>query len=535
VTDNYFDKSDYAFYGPDGALTSYSDTASDFVKRCFEGVEDILEKAETGRSYAIFTDGVHGNALRYEPTFGIGMKTVVAVNQERDERRKDLSEKLENGLKELYASDKYAQYLKTMSQFPRYSSRNTMLIHMQCPGASRIAGAAKWKRDFKRHPKKGEKALYIYAPVKNDKEPETKMFEKIDPQTGAPMLDKDGKVIMEELTKLDTSGMSYRLVPVFDVSQTDGKPLPEIVNPLNGDVERYDALLDALRAVSPLPIEFEPMPEAQDGYCEFGKKIGIREGMSQRQTVAAIVHEIAHARLHDKDNIPEGEKAKSRAVKELEAESVAFAICEKYGVNSGDNSFGYLAEYAGHDPEMKQLKASLDTIQKEVGSLSHELDGHYAVALKKRGLDAEQAPEQPQKQPAGIKITSDTRKINHWVKGSGGDNITFVAKVFDDGSEYGIDNGRVSKLEIRKDNEIIISYERGWDNEPTNAEHKKIYQAVMKKLNGLDKVHTQEKAPEQTAAKSISQEHKNFQRLAELFPQIAKANLIISAWKAAGA
>ena len=305
------------------------------------------------------------------------------------ERRKDLAEKLESGLKELYASDKYADYLKTMSKFPHYSSRNVMLIRMQLPGATRVASATKWKRDFKRYPKKGEKAIYIYAPTKRDKEPETKLFEKIDPETGVPMLDKNGKIIMEEMTALDTSGMRYRPVPTFDVSQTDGKPLPEIVSPLNGDVERYEALLDALKAVSALPIEFEKMPESQDGYCRFGEKIGIREGMSQRQTVAAIVHEIAHSRMHGKENIPEGEAQKSRAVRELEAESCAFSICEKYGVNSGANSFGYLASWAGHDPEMKQLKASLDVIQKEVGSLSRELDTHYAQALKKRGLEAE--------------------------------------------------------------------------------------------------------------------------------------------------
>jgi len=309
------------------------------------------------------------------------------------ERRKDLADKLENGLKELYASDKYADYLKTMSRFHRYSSRNTLLIHMQMPGASRVAGASKWKSDFKRHPKKGEKALYIYAPVKNGKD-EKKLMEKIDPQTGAPMLDKDGKIIMEEMTALGPE-MRFRPAPVFDVSQTAGKPLPEIVSPLNGDVERYESLLDALRAVSPLPIGFEEMPEAQDGYCQFGEKIGIRKGMSERQTVAAIVHEITHARLHDKEKIPEGQSKKSRAVRELEAESVAFAICEKYGIDSGANSFGYLAEWAGHDPEMKQLKASLDTIQKEVSNLSRELDGHYAVALKKRGIEAEQ-PQQEQ-------------------------------------------------------------------------------------------------------------------------------------------
>ena len=170
--------------------------------------------------------------------------------------------------------------------------------------------------------------LRIFAPIKTKVKEE---FDKIDPDTKAPMLDANGKVITEEL---ESESLRFKLVPVFDVSQTYGDPLPEIVENLTDDVAQYEALLDTLKAVSPLPIEFERLAENNDGYCEYGIKIGIREGMSEAQTVAAVVHEITHAKLHDKDKTPETADSKSKRVKEVEAESISYVVCQHYGIET---------------------------------------------------------------------------------------------------------------------------------------------------------------------------------------------------------
>ena len=333
--------------------------------------------------------------------------------QETDQRTKELTEKLENGVKELFSSDKYKDYLKSMSHFHNYSSRNIMLIHTQMPGATKVASFKLWKEQFNRSPKKGETSLRIWAPI-GKKEPETKLFEKIDPETKKPMLDKDGNTIMEELTSLSSLNMRFKLVPVFDVSQTVGEPLPQLAEDLTGNVEHYAAFLDTLKAVSPLPIEFEALNPEQDGYCRFGEKIGIREGMSEIQTVSAIIHEITHARLHDKDitaehTQPTAENAvaneqskpakKSKEVKEIEAESVSYVVCQKYDIETGDNSFGYLASWSSHD--MADFKASLDTIRKEANNLITAIDGRFAAICKERGIDltAQEQSVQTQSKP----------------------------------------------------------------------------------------------------------------------------------------
>ena len=202
-----------------------------------------------------------------------------AAAERQKARTKELTDKLEAGMKELYNSDKYKDYLKSMSNFYQYSSKNIMLIHQQMPNATKIASYKLWDEKFNRHVKKNETGLYIYAPI-TVKEPETKMMEKLDPETGAPLLDETGKVIMEEMTALPNIPR-FKLVPVFDVSQTYGDPLPELVENISGDVAQYTAFIDALKAVSPLPIEFEPLPENEDGYCEYGVKIGIQDNMSQ--------------------------------------------------------------------------------------------------------------------------------------------------------------------------------------------------------------------------------------------------------------
>lgn len=332
------------------------------------------------------------------------------------ERTKELTDRLEAGIQDLLQSDKYMEYLKSMSQFHRYSTRNTLLIHMQNPNATRVASYKLWDEQFNRHVKKGEKSIRIFAPISPP--PEKKMMEKLDPATGAPVLDSDGKPVMEEMTAL--SRPRFKLVPVFDVSQTYGDPLPELVENLTGDVEQYGAFLDTLREVSPLPVEFEPLPENNDGYCRYGEKIGIREGMSEVQTVSAVVHEITHARLHDTEKMteqPENTEEKSKRMREVEAESVSYVVCQHFGIETSPNSFGYLAEWGSED--MSEFKASLDVIRKESNALITAIDERFKAICKERGIvlsakKPEQAtPEAPTAEPpAEPSFTTETHTEN---------------------------------------------------------------------------------------------------------------------------
>ena len=319
-----------------------------------------------------------------------------AATERQNARTKELTDRLEAGMKELYDSDKYKDYLKTMAQFHYYSSRNIMLIRLQKPDATRVASYNLWKEKFNRQVRKGEAGLYIYAPI-GDKKPETKLMEKLDPETGAPLLDENGKVIMEEMTAL-ARGPRFKLVPVFDIKQTQGDPLPELVENLTGNVAHYDAFIDALKSVSPLSIEFEPLHPDEDGYVRFGEKIGIREGMSEAQTVSAVIHEITHSRLHDKNADADNSEPKSKRVKEVEAESIAFVVAAHYGIETSPNSFGYLAEYGSRD--MSELRASIDTIRKEANSLITAIDVHFGAICKERGIDlAANGPEQTESRP----------------------------------------------------------------------------------------------------------------------------------------
>jgi uncharacterized protein YqiB (DUF1249 family) len=319
------------------------------------------------------------------------------TKQSNFERTKELTDRLEAGMKDLFQSDKYKDFLKTMSHFHHYTRRNIMLINMQCPGATRVAGLKVWNEKFNRRVKKGEEGIRIFAPIK-DTEPEKKLMEKLDPETGAPLLDNDGKVIMEEMTAL-TGGVRFKLVPVFDVSQTYGDPLPELIEDLTGNVDHYAAFMDALKDVSPLPIEFEKLNENQDGYCRYGEKIGIREGMSEVQTVSAVIHEIIHARLHDRSAAAGNAEPKSKVVKEVEAESCAYVTAQHFGIETSPNSFGYLAEYGSRD--MKELNASLDTIRKEANSLINDIDSRFMAICKERGIDL--SPKEPEKPAAPVK------------------------------------------------------------------------------------------------------------------------------------
>ena len=409
------------------------------------------------------------------------------------ERLQEITAGIEQGIKELFESEKYMRYLSVMSKFHRYSVNNTMLIYMQRPDATLVAGFNKWKNQFERHVKKGEHGITIIAPTPYKKKIEEM---KRDPDTHAPILDADGKAVME---KKEIEIPMFRPVKVFDVSQTDGKPLPELASSLSGTVPHYEAFLEAVRRSAPVPIEFEPMADNMDGYFSPERqRIAIREGMSEVQTVSAAVHEIAHSKLHNQkkiqidndqqyqevelfekpalfsngrishDDLPEGvycydlrgsdddpgfpicveervvvnhagsviltaplefseegrlyftdenglnfnggmltlsqflqEQKKDHRTEEVEAESISYAVCQYFGIQTGENSFGYIASWS-KGKELKELRASLETINKTSCELINDIERHYKEICKERGIDltAKQEPEQadiPQK------------------------------------------------------------------------------------------------------------------------------------------
>ncbi len=259
-----------------------------------------------------------------------------------------------------------------MSRFHRYSLNNTVLIAMQNPEASLVAGYHAWQTKFERHVCKGEQAIRIIAPVEEKRLVEK---EKLDPQTKRPVLDAQGKPVMEET---EVTVKRFRVVPVFDVSQTEGKELPSLAKELQGNVADYDLLFEAMKSVSPVPIEFKAMKAGKDGYYHLkDKKIALRQGMSEIQTVATAIHEISHAKLHDRDLQQRGakdtEKVKDSRTQEVEAESIAYAVCQYYGIETADNSFGYLAGWSS-DKDLSELKASLQTIRDTASELITSID-----------------------------------------------------------------------------------------------------------------------------------------------------------------
>ena len=326
----------------------------------------------------------------------------MSEKQSNKDRIKEITAGIEKGIMELFESDRYRNYLTTMSRFHRYSLNNVMLIHAQKPNATLVAGFSKWKNRFGRHVKKGEKGIQILAPtpykIKVDKE-------KLDPDTKLPMLDDEGKPITEE--KEVTIPM-FKVVSVFDVSQTDGKPLPQISFSLTGDVAQYEVFMEALRRTSQVPITIEPMEPGMDGYFSLTKQaIFLREGMSQVQTVCAATHEMAHSRLHNYEKMTEmaddGETIlvpgeKDRNTEEVEAESISYAVCQYFGIETADNSFGYIATWS-QGKELKELRASLETINKTSSELISGIEQHYWEICKEQGIDlAADAPAQEQPQ-----------------------------------------------------------------------------------------------------------------------------------------
>ncbi len=315
------------------------------------------------------------------------------------ERVKEIVAGIEQNIQELFQSERYFDYLRTMSRFHSYSVNNTILIHMQRPNAvTPVAGFQKWKQ-FGRHVKKGEKGLTIIAPTPLKKKIEEM---KLDPDTKAPVLDQDGNIVVEEKT---IEIPLFKPVKVFSADQTDGKPLPSLVTDLTGDVQQYEAFMEALRRTSPVPVKIEPIEDSMDGFfSRTTQSITVREGMSEVQTVCATVHEIAHAVLHNKEQDrltsaagntdKEPPQAKDKNTMEVEAESVSFAVCQYYGIDTTSNSIGYIAGWS-KDRSLPELKASLETITKTVGGLISAIDKHFAEICKERGIDlTAQQPEQ---------------------------------------------------------------------------------------------------------------------------------------------
>lgn len=302
----------------------------------------------------------------------------------------EITEKLEQGIKELFESEKYKTYLNTMSKFHNYSFNNTMLIAMQKPDATLVAGFKAWQKNFDRHVKKGEKGIRILAPAPYKIKEEQ---EKLDPVTGEIMLDKNGMPVTEEV---EIKIPAFRVVPVFDVSQTDGKELPDIgVNELSGSVEDYEDFMQALTEVSPVPITYEDIEGEAKGYFHTtDHRIAIQEGMSQSQTVKTAIHEVAHAKLHDRERNQDIDAVldKDRNTKEVGAESVAYTVCQHFGIDTSDYSFGYIAGWSS-DRDMKELKSSLDTIRKTASELITGIEDRLAELQKDRAVEQEQKQE----------------------------------------------------------------------------------------------------------------------------------------------
>lgn len=359
--------------------------------------------------------------------------------QTNRERLREITEGIEQGIKDLFQSDKYMQYLRVISRFHHYSVNNVMLIHMQKPDATQVAGFNKWRDQFGRHVKRGEKGIKIIAPT-----PYKKKVEEIkrDPDTKAPILDKDGKAIVEEK---EVQIPMFKVVSVFDVSQTGGRPLPQLASDLTGNVQHYEIFMEALRRSSPVPMELEPMAANMDGFFDTeNQRIAICTGMSEVQTISAAIHEITHAKLHNPEKTEtvlswkvvmvsdggirhdysqgfESEAAaeafaadagwryvdenrfewrleveedistvqdaiKSRNTEEVEAESVSYAVCQYYGIQTGENSFGYIASWS-RGKELSELRASLETINKTANGLITDVDRYFAEICKERGVD----------------------------------------------------------------------------------------------------------------------------------------------------
>ena len=328
---------------------------------------------------------------------------IVLTSEKPADKLKEITDRLEQGITELFESERYKEYLRVMSKFHNYSFNNTLLIAMQKPDASLVAGFSSWKNNFGRNVMKGEKGIKIIAPSPFTVKQEV---EKTDPQTGKPVIGKDGKPVTEEK---EIKVPAYKVVSVFDVSQTEGRELPDIaVNELTGDVDRFKDFFAALEQAAPVPVGFEKIEGGAHGYYHLEeKRIAIDEGMSDLQTLKTAIHEIAHAKLHDIDlNAPKEEQKPrvDRRTREVEAESVAYTVCQHYGLDTSEYSFGYVAGWSS-GKELAELRGSLETIRSTAAEMINAIDGYFAELQKAQDKEQSQpqhegnAPAQPEAAP----------------------------------------------------------------------------------------------------------------------------------------
>ena len=312
----------------------------------------------------------------------------MAESKTEKQKVQEITEKLEQGIKELFESEKYKTYLNTMSKFHNYSFNNTMLIAMQKPDATLVAGFKAWQKNFDRHVKKGEKGIRILAPAPYKIKEER---DKIDPVTQELLLDKDGNPQKEEV---EITIPAFRAVSVFDVAQTDGKPIPELAaKELLSDVEGYQDMIRAVEAISPVPIELEEIAGDSKGYYDReAKRIAVQENMSESQTLKTMIHEVAHSKLHSKEVEQDEQMRKDRNTKEVEAESIAYTVCQHFGVDTSDYSFGYIAGWSsGRDT--KELRASMDTIRRTASELITGIEEQLQELQRNREVSQEQTKE----------------------------------------------------------------------------------------------------------------------------------------------
>ena len=292
-------------------------------------------------------------------------------NSTKEDSIKAATKRLEQGIIDFMSSDKFREYLKVMSRFHTYSYRNSILIAMQKPDATLLAGFSTWKNKFERYPKRGSHGIKIFAP-NHSKTPKYKTREKIDPLTNLPVLDQDGNPVIE---KIPVKIPSFHIVTVFDVSDTDGKPLPELdIHPLAGEVSQYDTLMEAIRRTAKVPLVIGPVSGDANGYFD-REKIVIREGLSELQTVKTAIHELAHSRYHSMAETSKKNLHKDQATREVEAESIAFVVCEHFGLDTADYSFGYVSSWSSNK-ELPELKSSLQVIRDGALQIINELDLH---------------------------------------------------------------------------------------------------------------------------------------------------------------
>ena len=309
------------------------------------------------------------------------------AESKQQQQLKEITERLEKGVKELFTSEKYMEYLRVMSQFHHYSFSNTLLIAMQKSDATLVAGYGAWQKKFERNVMKGEKAIKIFAPAPRKVEIEQDM---LDPETQKPILDENGEVKKETVM---VKQPFFKITSVFDVSQTEGKPLPELdtVKDLTASVEEYNIFFEALKRTSKVPIDFQPIEGGSHGfYHQKEKRIAIAEGMSEAQNIKTGIHEIAHSRLHDVDMTDaENGIVVDRNTREVQAESVAYTVCQYYGIDTSEYSFGYIAGWS-EGKEIRELRSSMEVIRREADSMIKEIDRNLEIIRKERQQEMEE-------------------------------------------------------------------------------------------------------------------------------------------------